>query len=374
MIKRNLLEKIEQRLFKEKAIIITGARQVGKTTLVISLAEKLKLPYIYLNCDEPDIRSTLNNPTSTELKQIIGKNRIVIIDEAQRIPNIGLTAKLIVDNLKDKQLILTVSSSLELRNELNEPLTGRKFEFGLYPFSFAELAEHTSLLDEKRLLQQRMIFGYYPEIVNHASEEEMRLNELNNSYLFKDIYSLSSIKKPQILDKLTQMLALQLGSEVSLNELSGSLGIDKNTVSRYIELLEKSYVVFTLMSFSRNMRNELKKSRKIYFWDLGIRNAIIKNFNPLELRNDVGALWENFILSERNKYLNNAAKHYNTYFWRNTQNKEIDYIEEYGGRLSTFEIKWNPKARAVFPRIFGTSYPDSTFTVITPENFQEYLL
>ncbi len=374
MIKRKLLEIIQQRLFKEKAIIITGARQVGKTTLVVNLAENLNLPFIYLNCDEPDIRSSLNSPTSTELKQIIGKNKLVIIDEAQRIPNIGLTAKLIVDNLRDKQLILTGSSSLELRNELNEPLTGRKFEFGLYPFSFSELSEHTSLLEEKRLLQHRMIFGYYPEVVNHPSEEEIRLNELNNSYLFKDIYALSSIKKPLILDKLTQMLALQIGSEVSLNELSGALGIDKNTVSKYIELLEKSYVVFSLMSFSRNLRNELKKSRKIYFWDLGIRNAMIKNFNPPELRNDVGAIWENFIISERKKYLNNSAKHSNTYFWRNTQNKEIDYIEEYGGRLSTYEIKWNPKAKAVFPQIFKTSYPDSDFKVINPENFQDFIL
>jgi predicted AAA+ superfamily ATPase len=373
MINRNITDIILKKIFKEKALIIIGARQVGKTTLVKDLVEKLNKSFLYLNCDEPDIKSILNRPTSTQLKQLIGNKNILIIDEAQRIPDIGITAKLFVDNFKDVQLIITGSSSFDITNELNEPLTGRKFEFRLFPFSFSELSNHISKLEEKRLLESRMIYGYYPEIVNNPSEEEDRLLELSSSYLFKDILALGSIKKPGLLDKLTQMLALQIGSEVSLNELSNSLGIDKNTVSRYIDLLEKTFVIFSLNSFSRNLRNELKKSRKIYFWDLGIRNAIIKNFNPLEIRADKGALWENYIISERLKYLNNIGKKVNSYFWRTVQHQEIDYIEEYGGKLYIYEIKWNPKAKVKHIDAFLKAYPESEYNVINIENYFDFI-
>ena len=373
MITRNLTEVITKKLFKRKAIIIIGARQVGKTTLVKDFADKLNQPFVYFNCDEPDIKSILNRPTSTQLQQLIGTKKIIIIDEAQRIPEIGITAKLIVDSFPDIQLIVTGSSALDIAGELNEPLTGRKFEFKLFPFSFSELANHTSILEEKRLLQNRMIYGYYPEIVNNPAEEEDRLSELTSSYLFKDILALGSVKKPMILDRLTQALALQIGNKVSLNELSGTLGIDKNTVSRYIDLLEKTFVIFSLNSFSRNLRNELKKSRKIYFWDLGIRNAIIKNFNPLEMRADKGSMFENFVISERLKYLNNSGRKVNSYFWRTAQQQEIDYIEDYGGKLNIYEIKWNSNVKIKLIAGFLRAYPDSKFTAINKDNYFEFL-
>jgi uncharacterized protein len=373
MIKRQLTELIKQKLFKSKALIITGARQVGKTTLVKNLADELNIDFSYLNCDEPDIQAILRRPTSTRLKQLIGSKKLIIIDEAQRIPDIGITSKLFIDNFPDIQLILTGSSSLDMANALNEPLTGRKFEFNLFPFSFAELSAQTSVLEEKRLLENRLIYGYYPEIVVNPAEEEDRLLELVTSYLFKDILSMGQVQKPLILDRLTKALALQIGSEVSTNELSRLLGIDKNTVSRYVDLLEKTYVIFSLNSYSKNLRNELKKSRKIYFWDLGIRNAIIKNFNPLEIRSDKGHLWENFIIAERMKYLNNKGRRDNVYFWRTTQNQEIDFIEEYGGKLNAYEIKWSHKAKANLPSAFKISYPGSAFDVISTENYQEYL-
>ena len=292
MIHRELTEIITKRLFQKKAIIIIGARQVGKTTLVKYLAESLSEQFLYWNCDEPDIQVILNNPTSSELIRLIGSTKIIIIDEAQRIPNIGLTSKLIVDNLNDVQLILTGSSSFDLTNELSEPLTGRKFQYSLFQMSFAELVNNSSYIEEKRLLHSRLIFGTYPEIINNPGDEKERLLEISTSFLFKDILSLTNIRKPDLLNRLVQALSLQLGNEVSFNELSQTLGVDKNTIIKYIDLLEKSYVIFSLKSLSRNERNELKNSRKIYFWDLGIRNAIIKNFNPLELRSDKGGLWE----------------------------------------------------------------------------------
>jgi predicted AAA+ superfamily ATPase len=373
MIYRKISEIINQRLFKGKAIILTGARQVGKTTLAKYLAENAGLDFIYLNCDEPDIRELLERPTSTQLKQLTGKNKLIIIDEAQRIKDFGLTAKLIIDNLTDVQLLLTGSSSLDLTARMNEPLTGRKFEFCLYPISFGEMAGYSSLIDEKRLLGQRMRFGYYPDIINNPTMEDELLLELTSSYLFKDILSLGQIKKPDILEKLLKALALQIGSEVSVNELSRSLGIDKNTVARYIELLEKSYVIFSLGSFSRNLRNELKKSRKIFFWDLGVRNAVIKNFQPMELRPDKGALWENFIIAERLKFLNNTGRKPNVYFWRTVQMKEIDFIEEYGGKLEAIEIKWSPTAKTKKPLTFLEAYPGATYKLINNSNFEHYL-
>jgi uncharacterized protein len=315
----------------------------------------------------------LDRPSSTQLRQLIGHNKVVVIDEAQRIANIGITSKLIIDELPDVQLILTGSSAYKLSNEINEPLTGRKFEFQLFPFSFAELSEYTSVLLEKRLLEHRIIYGHYPEIVNNPSEEKDRLLELISSYLFKDIFALGEIKKPNIIDRLTKALALQIGSEVSYNELSQSIGVDKGTISRYIDLLEKTHVIFSLHSFSRNQRNELKKSRKIYFRDTGIRNAVIKNFNPLELRTDKGALWENFIISERLKYLNNTGKKPNFYFWRTFQKQEIDYIEENADQLSAFEIKWNPKSMVKQNIPFLNGYPDSKFKTINVDNFIDFI-
>ncbi len=374
MIQRDLTRIIVKRINKNKAVILIGARQVGKTTLVKHIAEESDLSWTYWNCDEPDIRQFLNNPSSTQLKQYIGSKELLIVDEAQRIENIGLTSKLIVDQIPGVQLIITGSSSLEITSKLNEPLTGRKFEFNLYPFSFSELAGEFSLIEEKRALEHRLIYGYYPDVVNHPGEEQEILTELISSYLFKDLLSLGNIRKPYILDKLVKAIALQLGNEVSYNELSSTVGVDKNTISKYIDLLEKAFVIFSLKSFCRNMRQELKRSRKLYFWDTGIRNAIINNFNPLELRVDKGALWENFIISERMKYLSNKQERLGSYFWRTTQHQEIDYIEEGAGKIHAYEIKWNPKAKFKKPKKFMEAYSDSTFQMINNENFIDFIM
>ena len=375
MIKRAIYQTIKDNLFKGKAIVLTGARQVGKTTLLKQLlSENNSGSVLTLNCDEPDICLMLENVTSSQLKNLIGNHTLVLIDEAQKVNNIGLTLKLIVDNLPDVQVVATGSSAFELRNKLNEPLTGRKFEYRLYPFSTDELVKNSSAIEERRLLEQRMIFGMYPDVINQPSDKTKILRELTNSYLFKDILSYKDIRNPVSLSKLLTMLALQVGSEVSYNELSRSIGIDKETVERYLDLLEKVFVVFRLNSFSRNIRNELKKSKKVYFYDNGIRNAIINNYQPLELRNDVGALWENFFISERKKMIDYNDLYSNTYFWRTHSQQEIDYIEERDGIIHAFEIKWKENKKSSLPSSFATSYPEHTFDVITPSNYLNFLM
>ena len=299
MIQRIIQKSIQNDLFKGKAIVITGPRQVGKTTLLEALRTENNLDALWLNCDEPDIRLSLENVSSTQLKAMIGKHQLVFIDEAQRVKNIGLTLKLLVDQFKEVQIVATGSSALELANEINEPLTGRKREYHLYPFSTAEMIGSCSELEEKRLLEQRLIYGFYPDIVNDSGNAQRSLMSLSNDYLYKDLLALESIRKPALLEKILLALAFQIGSEVSFSEIAQSVGADIKTVEHYVSLLEKCFIVFQVGSFSRNLRNEIKKGKKIYFHDNGIRNAIIKNFNTIQLRQDIGALWENFLMSER---------------------------------------------------------------------------
>lgn len=374
MISRQITQAIQQDLFAGKAIILTGPRQVGKTTLLRELARQMARPALWLNCDEPDDRADLENVNSTQLKALIGTNELVFIDEAQRVPNIGLTLKLIVDQLPGVQVVVTGSSALELAGGINEPLTGRKFEYRLLPFSTAELANHTSRREEQRLLEQRLIYGFYPEIVLNPTSAERRLTELADSYLYKDILRLQDIRKPAVLQKLLVALALQMGSEVSYHELGKTVGTDPATVERYIGLLEQVFVVFQVSALSRNLRNELKKSKKVFFYDNGIRNAIIKNFNPLTLRADVGALWENYMIAERIKANLYLGKRPAYYFWRTTQQQEIDWLEEAAGKLQAFEFKWNSKARVRFPASFQQAYPEAEVNAITPENYLDWLL
>lgn len=369
---RSIESQIIKRFSKHKAILIFGARQVGKTTLVENLF-KNRNDVVFFDGDEADHRDHLSDTTSTRLKSLIGKNKIVCIDEAQRIDNIGLTLKLFTDKIKDVQIIATGSSAFELANKLNEPLTGRKYEFHLFPLSFEEMANHHGLLEESRLLHHRLVFGYYPEIVTTPGSEIENLKLIANSYLYKDLLMLESIKKPVLLQKLVKALALQVGSEVSFNELSRLVEADKETVEKYIDALEKSYIIFQLPSLSRNVRNELKKSRKIYFYDNGIRNAVAGNFSALENRTDTGALWENFFISERIKTMMNKGADAKYYFWRTTQQQEIDFIEEQDGGLTAFEIKWKMD-KALFPATFMNAYPKTKTHIITQKNYPEFLI
>lgn len=372
MIKRIIQDKIEEKIFKNKIIVLYGARQVGKTTIMKELQKKNKEKSLFLNCDEPDIREQLKDANSSQLKYLIRDNKLIFIDEAQRVKNIGLTLKILADQFEGLQIIASGSSSFDLANEINEPLTGRKFEFLLYPITISELLNIYSVIELNRELEKRILHGMYPEIITESTNEQELLEELTKSYLYKDIFNFNKIKHSEALVRLLQALALQIGNEVSYQELAQTAGIDKKTVESYIDILEKSFIIFKLTSFSRNLRNELKKKRKIYFYDTGIRNAIIKNFNTLNIRNDVGNLWENFLISERLKYNETLKFKKNIYFWRNHNNQEIDFIEEYGGKLYGYEIKWNNK-KARIPRAFETAYPGSEIKVITRNNYLDFL-
>jgi hypothetical protein len=350
-----------------------GPRQSGKTTLLEMLAEETDKEVLLLDCDEPDVRKELTDATSTQIKARIGKAKVVMIDEAQRVRNIGLTLKLIHDKIKDVQLVVTGSSSLELGGQINEPLTGRKYEFLLLPLSTAEMTSYTDESTEKRLLEQRLLYGFYPGVINEPGNERKLLNSLAGSYLYKDIFSFQDIRKPEIIESLLEALALQCGSEVSYNELAVHLGIDQLTVRRYIDLLEKAFVVFRLRSFSRNVRNEIKKSRKIYFYDNGIRNALISNFNHVKLRTDKGALWENFLVSERLKMLNNLQIDCGRFFWRTQQQQEIDYIEEMDGNIHAYEFKWSARKPHRIPATFLNAYPGTHSGMVHPGNYLDFV-
>ena len=315
MIQRQLQDVIESRMFAGKAIILIGARQVGKSTLFKMILGKHDEPTLSLNCDEPEVIQMLSQINSAELKLLIGHHRIVVIDEAQRVENIGMVLKRITDNFPDVQLLVTGSSSFELQSKLNEPLTGRKFEYHLFPVSTGELLKSQGLLGVKQTLENRLIYGSYPDVINHAADAKELLYNLANSYLYKDLLNLESVRRPALLGKLLTALALQVTSEVSYNELAQTVGTDNKTVEKYIDLLEKCYIIFKLSGFSRNLRTELKKAKKFYFYDNGIRNAILQNFAPLSLRHDVGALWENFFISERLKANQYAGRYVNSYFW-----------------------------------------------------------
>lgn len=373
MIGRLLEETIRAKLFRGKAIIITGPRQTGKTTLVKNIINSSDANALYLNADEPDVVTQLQDASSTLLKRIIGNREILVVDEAQRIANVGITLKLITDEIPDVQLIVTGSSSLEIADKIKEPLTGRKYEYQLYPLSFEELEKHNGYLEERRLLQSRLIFGSYPDVINHPGEEREILTNLADTYLYKDLLSLEEIRRPELLSDILEALALQLGNEVKYSELGETVGADQSTVKKYIELLEKAFVVFRLRAFSRNVRNEIKKSRKVYFYDNGIRNAIIRNYAPIDLRSDVGALWENYLVSERLKYNTYHQRYARMWFWRTTQQQEIDLIEEKDQNLSAWEFKWNPKRTIKWSKTFTANYPNASLGFVNPDNYGDFL-
>ena len=373
MITRILSKEIDKRLFDGKAIIIQGARQVGKTSLLHSKFDG-NPDVLWLEGDNLETQLLFENFSLPFAKTLIGDKKILIIDEAQNILNIGIKLKIIIDQMKDIQIVATGSSSFDLANKINEPLTGRKWEYKLYPISFAEMVAYHGIFQEYSMLEQRLVYGYYPEVVMQKAENMIEiLQGVATSYLYKDVLKWENIQKSDRMVKLLQALAFQVGSQVSYTELGRICGLDAKTIEKYILLLEQAYIIFRLTSFSRNQRNELKFSKKIYFYDNGIRNALIANFNPVNLRNDVGALWENFLISERQKKNHYSRSYANSWFWRTQTQKEIDYLEEKDGVIYAFEIKWSKNKKTSVPSDFIKSYPNAIYTTITPENFYEFI-
>lgn len=374
MIERMFAGKIRDAANSRKIVILLGARQVGKTTLLKSLFDSDSI--LWLNGDELDVQNLFETLSAQRFKVYLGTKKIVVIDEAQRISNIGLRLKVLADSLPDLQIFATGSSSFDLANNVIEPLTGRKRELHLFPLSFEELVNHSDLLTEKRMIPHRLVFGSYPEVVTSQGNEIEVLKELSQSYLYKDILTFEKIRRSDRLVKLLQALAWQIGSQVSYNELAQTCSMDAKTVEHYINILEQAFIVFRLGTFSRNLRNELKNSRKVYFYDNGIRNAIIANFSPIENRNDAGALWENYVISERIKKLSYDGNFTNSWFWRTKEQQEVDYIEEKDGNFCAYDFKWSDISakKARLPLTFSRSYPEASFSVISPQNVEDFLL
>lgn len=373
MIKRILQESLEARLGDEKIILLFGARQVGKTTLLKNLVQN-KQNSLWMNADDPVVFSLFDNFSVASFTSFIGNAPFVVIDEAQQLADIGKKLKLLYDSGIKAKLIATGSSSFELRNITAEPLTGRKWEYFLYPFCFEELALHTHTLTEMQQLPTRLLFGSYPEIINHPGEEKERLQLIMESYLYKDMLMWQGLKKPEKIIHLLKALALQVGNEVNLTELGNQLQLSRDTVEKYITALEQSFVLFKLPSYSTNQRKELSKAKKIYFFDTGIRNAIIGDFRPLSSRQDIGAIWENYIIAELWKKNQYKKEYGRFYFWRSVSQQETDLIIEKDGWLHCYEIKWNPKAKARLSKTFSNLYPNHSFQIIHPENYWELLM
>jgi len=371
MYLRYLEKIIKQRVGSGKAIVIIGPRQVGKTTLIETILKNND--YLLLDGDDPKTRTLLTEPNTEQIRSIIGKHRIIFIDEAQRINGIGLTMKIITDKFKEVQLITSGSSSFDLSNRLNEPLTGRKWEYRLFPISWEEYEAHHGYLYSEQQLENRLLYGFYPDVLNNQGDEISVLRNFINSYLYRDILSFANIQKPEVLDKLVQALALQIGNEVNYSELAQTVNIDKNTVGKYIDILQKGYVIFKLGSFSRNLRNEIKTNKKIYFYDTGIRNMIIGNFDPLDLRIDKGALWENFLMAERIKQIEYKHRLSRIYFWRTKQQQEVDFVEENSGKIYGYEFKWKNRGKARLPKTFVEHY-NAEGKVIDRDNFREFVI
>ncbi|MEO0626807.1 MAG: ATP-binding protein [Bacteroidota bacterium] len=373
MIARILKETIKKRLFSGKAIILIGPRQVGKTTLIRSIVADRPEPTVWLNGDNQETRDLLANVNTARWRRIIGDAKILVIDEAQRISDVGIKLKLVTDQIPEVQLIASGSSAFEMANQINEPLTGRKWEYKLYPLYFGELETEHGFVQENQLLEQRLIYGYYPEVVTRVPDEREILSNIADSYLFRDVYSWGNIRKPEKLTALIQSLAYQVGREVSYNELSKTVGLDNETVENYIQLLERAYIIYRLPPLSRNLRKELKTKRKIYFYDNGIRNAVISQFQPLANRQDIGALWENFLLAERLKYLSYYRLYSNRFFWRTADQQEIDYVEERDGTMWAAEFKWNPKKQVRFSDTFLRAYPEHQLSIVNRDNYFDFI-
>lgn len=372
-IPRILQNQIENSLFKGKIVILYGARQVGKTTLCRQIMEKIPDSQ-YINCELDKNQRALGVADDNQLKRFLGDSCLIVLDEAQKIENVGTILKILADTFPETQIIATGSSGFQLANRTAEPLTGRARRFLLYPLSLEEARHHYSALDLDAGLENILRFGMYPGVFGLAEERAgEELDEIASNYLYKDIFQLSGIRKPGLLSDLLRALALQLGSEVSMSELAGLLGKNSHTIESYLDLLEQAFVVFKVRSFSRNLRKEIGKKYKVYFYDTGIRNSLIQNFNPLDSRSDTGALWENFCAVERLKLNNNRRVRANYYFWRTYDGQEIDWVEERAGKLYAFEFKWGKKTPKV-PPAWQAAYPESGFQVVTRDNYLDFVL
>ena len=374
LIHRTIQDTIENMLYQGKVMVLYGARRTGKTTLSKQILEKVEGSK-YINCDLLQNQQALETTNSELLISFIGRTtKLVVLDEAQQIRGIGKILKILVDTFPQVQVIATGSSAFDLGNKVSEPLTGRSRVFQIFPLSFGEIVSDKDLISATANLENFLRFGSYPEVF--GKQDQLAIEELNNiasNYLYKDILQLESLRRTNLLRELLKALAFQIGNEVSYNELANLLGENVHTIRKYIELLEQTFVLFRLTPLARNLRNEIGKGQKIYFYDLGIRNAIIQNFNPLTLRNDIGALWEHFFISERIKFLQNRRKFVNQYFWRTYQQKEIDYIEESGGTIAAFECKFSEKTSVRLPVDFENGYPGCAFQVVDRNNFWKFL-
>ncbi|MDO4271788.1 MAG: ATP-binding protein [Candidatus Saccharibacteria bacterium] len=369
MISRYLEPYIEKDIAGGKAIIIFGARQVGKTTLLKQMFGDSDA--VWLNADEESVRNLFDQFSAAKFEMMLGDKKVFILDEAQRIADIGLKLKIAQDNFGDKvQIIATGSSSFELANKINEPMTGRKWEYHMYPLSFSEMVSHHGLVKEMESLENRLLFGYYPDIVSSPSDAQRRLQQLVDDNLYKDILQLDGINKPSKLSDLLKALAFQIGAQVSVNELSNIVGLDNKTVEKYLSLLEQSYVIFHISSYSSNLRNEIKSSNKYFFYDVGVRNAIIGDFRPISIRQDIGGLFENFIIAELQKTVTKKEQ----FFWRTHQQQEVDYLWFNNGEMSAAEIKWNEKRNPRLPKTFTEKYNPSDVHYLNRQNFYELLL
>lgn len=373
MITRQLESQIKKRLYGGKAIVLTGPRQVGKTTLFKKIINDEENKVQFFDGDDPTVRRILDEPNTEQIRQMIGDAKIVFIDEAQRITGVGLTAKIIIDQFKEKQLIISGSSAFELNHSIQEPLTGRKWSYNLYPISWKEWQNDVGYLKAEQDIENRLVFGFYPDVLNNSDKPTDTLEELVESYLYKDILNYAGIRKPEVIQKLVQAISYQVGQEVVYKEVGDLVGLDPKTVSNYLDILEKAYVIFRLPAFSKNLRNEIKKNQKIYFYDNGVRNAVIHNYEPFVTREDKGTLWENFLISERLKQLRYTKLNAGMYFWRTKQQQEIDYVEVSGKDISGYEFKWNPKRNIRFPKTFTKNYSNNV-KGINRENFREFVL
>lgn len=375
-IQQTQLGRLQELVEPGKVVIVYGARRVGKTTLVEHFASERSEDVLLVNGDDISVRQYLESESIEKLKAFVGKHEVLIIDEAQHIRNIGLNLKLLVDHMPDLRIIATGSSSFSLSRETGVPLTGRKYTIRIFPLAQMELAHVEELHQTRARLERRMIYGSYPEVatVNDNHRNEMYLRELISSYLFKNILEINGIRKSDKLVRILQLLAFQIGKDVSITEIGTQLGMSKNTVERYLDLLEQVFVIYHRSGFSRNLRKEISKSKRYYFFDNGVRNAVINNFNLLELRDDIGALWENYVLSERVKYLEYSSISTDSYFWRTYDRKEIDLVEERGGQITGYEIKWKERKASRASRAWKKGYPGTDFHVITGENYLDYIM